>query len=256
MPDEQVNLMPVKDTVLDGEHCAALFLDRNLEPNIELLRDLSRNLVGEAVPAFFNKLAKDERMEEFLQPLALCAIAKGALGATYPLTEPMMFEKEYSKEQLMAAQQRGNLNALDQKAIDFAVQNFDKMRDVVKDDARSMVFWKVNSKKLTNADIQELIKGWTSFDEAKHGIRACEKLLDHFSDIDKDQTGKINRMEVLKWTLGPGREHRDDFRKFGPGMKGRNVSEEWTKEDLTRRMDTYKAERQKYNDIWNLPKKS
>lgn len=214
----------------DRVACAALGLrpgaDFAATPSSQSLRALREKTDDELFDKIAETIAADPRITKHLPELALEALSnEGKLTNRDFIPNRLIdidgHEWTISKAEVSSASHSKSFDPVHQKALQYAVDNFDRFRNLDQTDAPSRRGW--NDPDLTVKDMAEGRRRlfddnhqrieWARY---RNQLRALDTVIAEFDKIDANHSGKISASEGEAWLVKNGKQYDGDLRSYLP----------------------------------------
>jgi len=189
---------------------------------------------GEIGDEDYNKFAelaaKDERINAHLPGLAIVALSPQT-NAFNRFIDPDRSGSVSKSELNEAANNSAKFDPIHRKALQYAADNFDKLRALNPKDGSIIG----NNSELTTADIHVAKQNFSNYRERRAALKDMRLVLDNFETIDRNDSGKITQSELKKWSEEKG-IILNYFARLQPTARAIGGSEELTRPEYTSRM--------------------
>lgn len=204
------------------------------------LEKVHEELGDEGYNKFAEFVAKDERINSHLPGLAIVALSPQTnMFSTFVDRD---YNKSVSEPEIkLAAADSFKFDPIHRKALQYAADNFDKLRALNPKDGDIIG----NNSELTTSDIHVAKINFANYRERRMALRDMRIVLENFDAVDSNGSGKITASEFKKWTGDKGLKLSV---LAGPQLTGRVLggTEELSKSEYAERLAQYERN---LNDI-------
>lgn len=216
-------------------------------PAKTVLSRVNGTLGNEEYNKFSEAVAADDRLNPYLPGLAISALSGGGYFPFDVAIDKNLTNTASRSEVADAAADATKFDAVNRKALQFVVDNFDKFRELNPSDG----FVVGNNWELTPSDLRAGKRDLVEFGSRKQALKDMRSVVDNFETIDENKSGKITNSEVIKWAYAQRLKIESDA---VPQATSRRLpgSEEVTKQEYINRMNEYEKHLKEVAAKWGL----